>query len=369
MFKNLLTYYILFLNDIWLNGLPDQIYFVTILLLLSLVVYLFIRTRKTDDSFALTSFEQNIYLHSIATKSEHSIAILDTDDRVKFANEHFLELFSLRAKNIEGKIIDDTPLPMSVQKRLTLNRNGEIKFMKDGNELVRHVNIHSITDDHGRLLGRLLIIKSQEKKNDNTFSEQLKKLDDLSHDINTPLNVISGYSEILKDDDNLTEDQKEKLLVISKKSHELQRVINDLLHGESDKLIVEGGDSGSRGKVNKVMIVDDVSFNRTLLKIMLERNDIKICEAANGREAIEEMQKCKPDLICMDISMPVMDGIEAFDYIRSLNNEFSKIPIIAVTANSRKNNKDRLLKKGFDGFLQKPFRENELLEMVHKVKK
>lgn len=369
MFNNLLTYYILFLNDIWLNGLPDQIYFVTILLLLSLVVYLFIRTRKSDDSFALTSFEQNIYLHSIATKSEHSIAILDTEDRVKFANEHFLELFSLRAKDIEGKIIDDTPLPMSVQKRLTLNRNGELKFMKDGNELLRYMNIHSITDDHGRLLGRLLIIKSEEKKTDNSFAEQLKKLDHLSHDINTPLNVISGYSEILKDDENLTEAQKEKLKVISRKSHELQRVINDLLHGESDKLIIDGSETGSRRKVNKVLIVDDVSFNRTLLKIMLERNNINICEAANGREAIEKMQKCKPDLICMDISMPVMDGVETFEYIRSLNNEFSKIPIIAVTANSRKSNKERLLKKGFDGFLQKPFRENELLDMIHKVKK
>ncbi|MGF1671968.1 MAG: response regulator [Balneolaceae bacterium] len=335
---------------------------------MSLVVYLFIKTRRSDDGFELTTFEQNMYLQSIASKTDHAVAIVDTDDRIKFANEHFLDLFSVRTSDIEGKILDETPLPMSVQKRMTMNRNGDIKFMKDGIEETRLMNIHSITDDHGKLLGRLLTIEQKFKKADIIIPDKFNKLDELSHNINTPLNVISGYSEILADDDNLTEEQREKISVITNKSRELRSVINDLLQEEGERPPVNGEKSNRKSDIRKVMIVDDVSFNRTLLKIMLERNKFSYCEATNGKEAIEIMQKCNPDLICMDISMPVMDGVETFDYIRSLENQYAEIPIIAVTANSRKNNRERLLKKGFDGFLQKPFREKELLDLIHQLK-
>lgn len=337
-------------------------------MVLSLAVYLFIKTRQANDGFELTTFEQNMYLHSIATKTEDAIAAIDTEDRIKFANEHFLELFSVKANEIEGKILDDTPIPLSVQKRLTMNRKGEIKIIKDGNEIARQMEIHSITDEHGKLLGRLLIFKRIKNGKHVSAYEKTKKIDDLSHDLNTPLNVILGYSEILISDSNLTGDQQEKLEVITNKSRELRKVFNDLLQEDTYKIPNNGNKGDRKGKIKKVMIVDDVSFNRTLQKIMLERNDISICEASNGKEAIDIMQRCKPDLICMDISMPVMDGVEAFEYIRSLDNQFSEIPIIAVTANSRKNNRDRLLEIGFDGFLQKPFREEELLDMIHQVK-
>lgn len=357
-----------FLNEVWFYGLVNQIYFVTLLVVLSLAVYLFIKTRHSDDGFELTTFEQNMYLHSIAAKTDDAIAAIDTDDRVKFANEHFLELFSVKSKDIEGKIVDDTPLPLAIQKRLTMNRNGEVKVMKDGKEEVRHMQIHSITDDHGKLLGRLLIFKEIRKPERISVSEKTTKIDDLSHDLNTPLNAILGYTELLISDKNLTEEQRNNLNIITGKSRELRSVFNNLLQDESHITPVSGKKNKKKGDINKVMIVDDVSFNRTLLKIMLERNNINICEASNGKEAIETMQRCKPDLICMDISMPVMDGVEAFDYIRSLDNQFSDIPIIAVTANSRKNNRDRLLEKGFDGFLQKPFREEELMDMIHHVR-
>ena len=367
MISEFLSYSPIFLNEVWFYGIANQIYFITLLVVLSLAVYLFIKTRHSDDGFELTTFEQNMYLHSIATKTDDAIAAIDTDDRIKFANEHFLELFSVKSKDIEGKIVDDTPLPLSIQKRLTMNRNGEVKVMKDGAEMSRHMEIHSITDDHGKLLGRLLIFKEIKKTERISVSEKTAKIDHLSHDLNTPLNLILGYSEILSSDTNLTEEQRKKLEIITNKSRDLQSVFKDLLQEESHDTPASGRKKEKNEDINKIMVVDDVSFNRTLLKIMLERNKIEVCEASNGKEAIETMQRCKPDLICMDISMPVMDGVEAFEYIRSLDNQFSTIPIIAVTANSRKNNRDRLLEKGFDGFLQKPFREEELLDMIHRV--
>jgi two-component system, sensor histidine kinase len=66
----------------------------------------------------------------------------------------------------------------------------------------------------------------------------------------------------------------------------------------------------------------------------------------------------------MDITMPVMDGLQALKELRKSESQISNIPVIAVTAQSRKGNKERLLSEGFDGYLQKPFKEEELMDMI-----
>ncbi len=125
----------------------------------------------------------------------------------------------------------------------------------------------------------------------------------------------------------------------------------------------------------RILIVDDEKVIRRLLVKLLNRFDFELREAANGREAIEIWEECRPHLICMDIRMPVMDGREAVKVIRKRESGFtdrgsgSENPdtvIIAITANAYHASRDAAMAAGFSGYLCKPFYESELFELMTK---
>jgi PAS domain S-box-containing protein len=117
----------------------------------------------------------------------------------------------------------------------------------------------------------------------------------------------------------------------------------------------------------RVLIVDDLETNRTITRIILDQNGFSFKEAEHGEEAIMMIDDYQPDVILMDINMPVMDGIEATRHIRNLENGFSDIPVIAVTAGGFKAEKMELLQEGFNDFILKPFREDELIGAIQKA--
>lgn len=112
-----------------------------------------------------------------------------------------------------------------------------------------------------------------------------------------------------------------------------------------------------------IMIVDDIRANRSLVKACLQNTPLNFLEAENGREALRILETEKPDLILMDIRMPVMDGCDATQNIRA-RPEFRDIPIIALTASSMKSDQDRIMQCGFDGILTKPFQKSDLLRRL-----
>jgi CheY-like chemotaxis protein len=115
----------------------------------------------------------------------------------------------------------------------------------------------------------------------------------------------------------------------------------------------------------KALIVDDLVMNRTLARIMLETRNFQTIEAANGEEAVQQFIKAKPDVILMDISMPVLNGIDAMHHIRkSSDSEYSSMPIIAITAGGHAGSRSELIEKGFSEYIQKPFREEELINKI-----
>ena len=81
----------------------------------------------------------------------------------------------------------------------------------------------------------------------------------------------------------------------------------------------------------KILVVEDTEDVRQMMKIMLEISGYTVFEAADGTQAVEKTAEQQPDLILMDISMPVMDGLTATKVIREINSAL-KLPIIAVTA-------------------------------------
>lgn len=114
----------------------------------------------------------------------------------------------------------------------------------------------------------------------------------------------------------------------------------------------------------KALIVDDMPVNRALARIMLEMKDFDVVEAENGKQALDQYKGQKPDVILMDISMPVMDGIEAMERIRKVNGCGKSVPIIAITAGGHTGTRSELIEKGFSEFIQKPFKEKELFEKI-----
>lgn len=115
----------------------------------------------------------------------------------------------------------------------------------------------------------------------------------------------------------------------------------------------------------RALIVDDLPLNRTLARIMLEMKEFETVEAENGKEAVDYFNDTIPDVVLMDISMPVMDGIEAMEKIRMLKEKNGQdIPIIAITAGGHAGSRNDLIQKGFSEYIQKPYREKELFEKI-----
>lgn len=120
----------------------------------------------------------------------------------------------------------------------------------------------------------------------------------------------------------------------------------------------------SKNKGLTALVVDDMSINRSMARIILERNNFKIHEAKNGKEALDRFHKLKPDVVLMDISMPIMNGIEAMKQIRERNKMDSVIPIIAYTSGEHGVSRSELMDQGFSEYILKPFKEKELFEKI-----
>jgi signal transduction histidine kinase/CheY-like chemotaxis protein len=110
-----------------------------------------------------------------------------------------------------------------------------------------------------------------------------------------------------------------------------------------------------------VMIVDDIALNRRLLIDFLEGKNLRLIEAANGREALKLASSERPNAILMDIKMNDMNGYEALTVLRA-SELTCAIPVIAATASVMKEDAERVLQAGFDGMLHKPIRKVDVLK-------
>ncbi|CAN2041504.1 hypothetical protein GMMP15_40002 [Candidatus Magnetomoraceae bacterium gMMP-15] len=113
-----------------------------------------------------------------------------------------------------------------------------------------------------------------------------------------------------------------------------------------------------------ILIVDDIDFNRELIKGFLEDYDFSLLEAEDGQEAIEKIKQNKPDLILLDIKMPKIDGYEVADILNN-DKQLKNIPTIAVTASAMKKNEE-IISKLCDAYLKKPVSKTDLILKIMK---
>jgi len=118
-------------------------------------------------------------------------------------------------------------------------------------------------------------------------------------------------------------------------------------------------------KKGTILYIEDNPDNRLLVKRILLSEGYILLEAKDGKDALNVLKSAYPDLILMDINMPDMDGYTLTAKIKALP-EFGRIPILAVTANVMRGDKEKTLEAGCDGYIQKPLDIDQLTREIEK---
>jgi CheY-like chemotaxis protein len=118
--------------------------------------------------------------------------------------------------------------------------------------------------------------------------------------------------------------------------------------------------------MTKILLVEDNEMNRDMLSRRLTRNGFEIILAVNGQEGVDLALAQAPDLILMDMSLPVLDGWEATRRLKA-NTATAKIPVIALTAHAMIQDKEKAMAAGCDEFDTKPVELPRLLEKINSL--
>lgn len=113
----------------------------------------------------------------------------------------------------------------------------------------------------------------------------------------------------------------------------------------------------------KILLVEDNEMNRDMLSRRLTRKGYSVLLAVDGRQAVEMTRAERPDIVLMDMSLPVLDGWEATREIKAAS-ETAAIPVIALTAHAMVSDRERCLSAGCDDFDTKPVELSRLLEKI-----
>jgi CheY-like chemotaxis protein len=115
-----------------------------------------------------------------------------------------------------------------------------------------------------------------------------------------------------------------------------------------------------------LLVADDNRLSRELVRDVFESADWRVVEAGNGQEVLERLEAASPDLVLLDLEMPVKDGFAALAEIRN-NPRFSRIPVMAVTAKAMQRDRDRIVTAGFDECITKPIDVAKLRKHVDEL--
>jgi two-component system cell cycle response regulator DivK len=115
-----------------------------------------------------------------------------------------------------------------------------------------------------------------------------------------------------------------------------------------------------------VLLVEDFDDARFMMKLLLESSGYQVIEATNGQEAIKLASEIAPDLILMDLGLPVVDGLSATHFIRQ-NPQLKHVPIVALTAHTEREFRDRAYAAGCNSFIGKPVDFDQLESVLRMV--
>jgi sensor domain CHASE-containing protein len=202
----------------------------------------------------------------------------------------------------------------------------------------------------------------------------------MGHEIRTPLNGVVGMTSMLLETP-LSADQRELVGTARRSAEALLLVLNDIRDVskmEAGQLAVEHASfeveplaqpeqSPAPSKIGiglRVLVVEDNEINQQVTRRLLERQGCRVETANDGSEGIAAVQREVFDLVLMDCQMPGVDGYEATRRIRGLGRQYADLPIVALTASTRPDERARCLTSGMNDCLTTPLRPGELARVV-----
>ncbi len=124
---------------------------------------------------------------------------------------------------------------------------------------------------------------------------------------------------------------------------------------------------GTRLGGHRALVVDDNSINRKVSRSFLEHAGLDVTEAVDGRDALKTLEREPFDIVLMDIHMPILDGVEAFKRLRESEYPNRHVPVVALTADSMRGDREKFIAKGFDGYVSKPVDERSLTTVIGQI--
>jgi two-component system cell cycle response regulator DivK len=115
-----------------------------------------------------------------------------------------------------------------------------------------------------------------------------------------------------------------------------------------------------------VLVAEDREASRELIRSLLEHSGYNVLEAANGAEAVAIAFEMAPDLVLLDLQMPVKDGLQVLRELRA-DQRFKRTPIVALTASAMRGDKETALTSGFTGYLTKPVSLSEIRQELTRL--
>jgi CheY-like chemotaxis protein len=116
----------------------------------------------------------------------------------------------------------------------------------------------------------------------------------------------------------------------------------------------------------RILVAEDNAVNRELLRELLEARGYTVLEACDGQQALQMIEQALPELLLLDIGMPVLDGFGVILKIRE-NPRLAPLPVVAVTAYAMRGDREKILASGFDGYLSKPLNPSSLTEELDRL--
>ncbi len=295
--------------------------------------------------------------------------VTDVMKQMKYrANDKDLELKLNLDINLPSTLLGDDIRLRQVLMNLLSNgikytKQGYVELTVKGHVVGKDVILAiSVTDtgigikeeDIGRLCGKFE--RLEEKRNRNIEGTGLG------------MSIISGILELMGSELKMksTYGKGSKFSFVLK-----QPIISDVPIGELKELVtapvVHEYKEAFKAPSASILIVDDNDINRLVIKRLVDKTEMMLEEAKNGVECVEKYLVNDYDLILLDHMMPVMDGIEAFEKIRSLPKyKANPIPIVVLTANAIVGAEQEYMRMGFDAYLSKPVKPAKLDELLIK---
>lgn len=118
--------------------------------------------------------------------------------------------------------------------------------------------------------------------------------------------------------------------------------------------------------MKRILIVEDKATSRELMRTVLEKQGYAVIEAENGEQGLDQARAQMPDLILLDLQMPLRNGYEMAAELRK-DPRFASVPIVAVTASAMQGEREKALAAGFSGYLTKPLPLAKLREEVRRL--